>query len=230
MHAFPSFIPDQTMNQIERRWPTDEGPHGTQAPMGWSCERLGDGGVLLIGHSRFGDERGVFAETYNASRLAGFGVTEPFVQDNFSRSTVRGVVRGLHFQRPPFAQAKLVRVVRGSVFEVVVDIRKGSPGYGRAVWVTLTGDDALAVYVPVGFAHGFAVLEADTEVAYKVSAAYDRASEGGLRWDDPALAIAWPIGSSEAVLKAGDRAWPLLSDLDSPFVYGSGGGQGEERR
>lgn len=173
--------------------------------------------VLLIAPRRFGDARGFFMETYSAPTLASAGFRQPFVQDNHSMSAARGTVRGLHFQAPPHAQAKLLRVVRGAILDVAVDIRRGSPTYGRHVAVELSADNARQLLVPEGFAHGFQTLTEDAEVLYKVTALYAPAAEGGLLWSDPALGIDWPIPTAQAVVNARDAAWPALADFETPF-------------
>ena len=175
-------------------------------------------GVTLIRARRFADDRGWFEETFSGPRMAQLGLDHDFVQDNLSLSAAPGTVRGLHFQRPPHAQGKLVRCVTGAVHDVVVDLRDGSPTFGRALSVTLDADTGDQLYVPVGFAHGFMTLEPDTRVAYKVSAPYAPDAEGGLRWDDPALNVQWPQ-AGEPMLSDRDRAWPPLAGAGSPFVY-----------
>jgi dTDP-4-dehydrorhamnose 3,5-epimerase len=174
--------------------------------------------VKLIRMPRFADARGFFAETYHREKWRAAGLTQDFVQDNHSFSAAAFTLRGLHFQTPPFAQAKLVRVVRGAVLDVAVDLRRGSPTYGRHVALTLSDADGAQLLVPVGFAHGFLTLEPETEVVYKVSAHYAPAHDRGLLWSDPALAIAWPAPAEAIVLSDKDRAWPPLADLDSPFA------------
>ena len=151
------------------------------------------------------------------------GITVDFVQDNHSLSAVPGTVRGLHFQRPPHAQAKLLRVIRGAVFDVVVDLRHGSPNYGRHVTTTVAAANWNQIFVPVGFAHGFCTLEADTEVIYKVSDYYAPEAESGVLWNDPDLTIDWPFTAEKVVLSDRDRAWPPLRDLSRVFTYGEGG-------
>ncbi len=173
--------------------------------------------VLLIEPRKFGDERGFFSETYNAKVLAEAGFAHLFVQDNHSRSPAKGTVRGLHFQAPPFAQDKLLRVTRGAILDVAVDIRKGSPTYGVAVAVELSADKWNQLLVPKGFAHGFQTLTDDCDVLYKVTEFYAPQSEAGLLWNDPALNIAWP--GIEAFINDRDAAWPALAAFDSPFVY-----------
>jgi len=162
------------------------------------------------------DERGFFLERWNQRAFADLGLP-PFVQDNHSRSP-RGTLRGLHYQAPPHAQGKLVSVVHGRVFDVAVDLRSNAPTYGRWAGVTLDGDHPSALWIPPGFAHGFLVLSASADVLYKVTDDYAPASEGGLAWDDPELAIAWPLDPDQApTLSARDERWPNLSDLRSPF-------------
>jgi dTDP-4-dehydrorhamnose 3,5-epimerase len=180
-------------------------------------ERAAIPDVLIIRPKKHGDHRGFFSETFRASALREAGVDLDWVQDNHSFSAARGVVRGLHFQRHPKAQAKLLRVIRGAVFDVAVDIRKGSPTYGRHVAVELSAENWAQIYVPVGFAHGFCTLTENAEVLYKVSAEYGPAEEGGVLWNDPDLGIAWPIGAEQATLSPRDLEWPRFKDFDSPF-------------
>lgn len=174
-------------------------------------------GVLIITPKRHGDERGFFSETYNKAALADYGVRDEWVQDNHSRSTKRGTLRGLHFQAPPHGQAKLIRVTCGAIFDVAVDIRKGSPTYGKHVAVELSDSNWRQLYVPEGFAHGFCTLTDACEVQYKVSAPYAAAAEGGLDWADPMLAIGWPLPLDAMTANARDKSWPKLSDFKSPF-------------
>jgi dTDP-4-dehydrorhamnose 3,5-epimerase len=173
--------------------------------------------VKLIKPKIFRDERGFFSETYSKSALKAAGIDVEFVQDNHSLSRERGVVRGLHFQIPPRAQDKLVRVIRGSIFDVAVDIRRGSPTFGRHVAVVLSAENWWQLWVPKGFAHGFCTLEPNTEVVYKVTDLYAPECDKGITWDDPALAIAWPIASGTAIVSEKDRKHPRLSELESPF-------------
>ena len=173
--------------------------------------------VLVIRPTKHGDERGFFSETFRASLLKEQGIAHDWVQDNHSFSAARGVVRGLHFQRAPKAQAKLVRVACGAVLDVAVDIRKGSSSFGRHVAVELSAENWTQLYVPAGFAHGFCTLTENTEVLYKVSAEYAPELEGGVLWNDPDLGIAWPISHKAATLSARDREWPLFRDFVSPF-------------
>ena len=175
-------------------------------------------GVTLIRARRFVDDRGWFEEVWSAARLAALGVSDDFVQDNLSLSLAAGTVRGLHFQRPPQAQAKLVRCVTGAVQDVVVDLRDGSPTLGQALMIRLDAETGDQLYVPTGFAHGFITLSADTRVAYKVSTPYAPQAEGGLAWNDPALGLDG-FQVEGAVLSDRDRAWPPLAQVGAPFAY-----------
>jgi len=169
---------------------------------------------------RIGDDRGYFSEWYNARDLAAAGLDRRFVQDNVALSREPGTVRGLHFQTPPFAQAKLIGVLQGAAMDVVVDIRAGSPSFGRSVVVELSADLGNQIFVPEGFAHGICNRVADTLVSYKVTNFHDGPSDKGIAWDDPDLAIAWPFGAGTARLSERDRRWPRLRDLDPPaFRY-----------
>lgn len=174
-------------------------------------------GLLLVSPKKFGDERGFFSETYNKTILAEHGFHREFVQDNHSLSTEIGVVRGLHFQSPPFAQDKLVRVVRGAILDVAVDLRRSSPTYGQHVAVELSAANWRQLLVPAGFAHGFCTLEANTEVVYKVTNFYAPQNDHGILWRDPALGISWPVAADKAILSAKDQKQPLLSEIVSPF-------------
>jgi len=174
-------------------------------------------GVLQIAPPRFADARGFFSETYNSLTFREIGIGCDFIQDNHSMSRQRATVRGLHFQIPPSAQAKLVRVLRGAICDVAVDIRRASPTYGRSVAATLSAENGHQLFVPAGFAHGFCTLEPDTEVFYKVDAPYCREHERGLKWNDPALGIVWPIPDGEAVLIERDRLLPPLAELAAYF-------------
>lgn len=169
--------------------------------------------VKIIRPKKFGDNRGFFSETYSKRDLAQAGITLDFVQDNHSLSLAPGVVRGLHFQTPPFAQDKLVRVTRGAIFDVAVDLRRSSPTFGRHVSAVISAEEWNQILVPVGFAHGFCTLERNTEVIYKVTNYYSPAHDEGLHWHDPALAIDWPVRESEAVVSDKDKAQPRLSEL-----------------
>ena len=176
-------------------------------------------GVLEIKPRKFGDARGFFSETWSVAAMEAAGLDFHFVQDNHSYSAARGVVRGLHFQLPPMAQDKLVRVSRGSIFDVVVDIRKGSPTYGKWAGLTLSAAAWNQILVPKGFAHGFATLEDHTEVQYKVTAAYSPEHEKSVYFNDPDLAIDWPETPDEVQLSAKDRDAPPLRDLETGFTF-----------
>lgn len=173
--------------------------------------------VKLIVPVRHVDARGSFTETWSAAGFSGVGLDFAVVQENESLSRRRGTVRGLHFQAPPQAQAKLVRVLRGAVLDVAVDLRIGSRDFGRHVAVRLDAESGAALLVPEGFAHGFVTLEPETLVQYKVSRPYAPRCEGGVLWSDPALDIKWGIGPGEAILSDRDRNWPRLAALQSPF-------------
>lgn len=176
--------------------------------------------VKLLKPKRFADERGWFCETYNESQFLAAGIPVRFVQDNHSMSRGVGVLRGLHFQTPPRAQAKLVRCVRGRIFDVAVDVRRGSPTYGRWVAAELSAESGEQLFVPVGFAHGFLTLEPNTEVIYKVSDVYAPQCDGGIRWDDPTIGVRWPLANGAAPqLSPKDAALPPLTAFDSPFAY-----------
>jgi dTDP-4-dehydrorhamnose 3,5-epimerase len=175
-------------------------------------------GLLLIEPKRHGDHRGFFAETYSQRVYAGVDIYTSFVQDNHSLSSAVGTVRGLHFQTPPHAQAKLVRCGRGAIFDVAVDIRRGSPTYGHWAGYTLSAESGAQLYIPVGFAHGFATLEPDSEIIYKCSDYYTPETEGALRWDDPDIGINWPL-TGAPVLSEKDAVAPLLAGFNSPFTF-----------
>ena len=181
-------------------------------------ERLAIPDVILVTPKRFGDERGYFSETFRENDYAAAGITGPFVQDNHAYSTHAGVLRGLHYQRPPSAQAKLVRCTRGAIFDVAVDIRQGSKTFGKYVSAELSAENGAHLYIPVGFAHGYLTLTEHCDVLYKVSDYYSPEDEGGLAWDDPTLAIDWPMPKSEIRLSEKDRALDSLAALCSPFA------------
>lgn len=164
--------------------------------------------VRVLTPRRFEDSRGVFSEVFRRDAMTALGVTRDFVQDNHSVSRRRGTVRGLHYQIAPFAQDKLVRVVRGAIFDVAVDLRRHSPTFGRHVTCILSAAEWNQLLIPVGFAHGFCTLEPDTEVIYKVTAYYSAAHERGIRWDDPQLGIDWPVAPDVALLSEKDRQLP----------------------
>ncbi|RLA85081.1 MAG: dTDP-4-dehydrorhamnose 3,5-epimerase [Deltaproteobacteria bacterium] len=173
--------------------------------------------VVLIEPVVFSDERGFFMEVYKYSEFSAFGITERFLQDNHSRS-VKGVLRGLHYQNPPRAQGKLVRVLQGEIFDVAVDIRRGSPTYGKWVGVRLSSENRFMLYIPPGFAHGFCVLSDYAEVHYKVTDEYSPEHEAGIIWNDPEIGIDWPVESP--ILSERDSRWPRLSEAENRFVYG----------
>ena len=175
--------------------------------------------VKLIKPVRHVDSRGFFSEVFKESVLREHGIDIHFVQDNHSLSASKGVVRGLHFQIAPFAQAKLLRVTAGSIFDVAVVIRWGSPSFGRHVAAELSASDGNQIFIPEGFAHGYCTLEPDTEVIYKVSADYSPEHDRGLLWNDPTLGIAWPVSADEAVVSDRDRTHPVLSHLPRHFHY-----------
>lgn len=176
-------------------------------------------GLLEITPTRHGDERGFFSETWNSRALQAAGVDVDFVQDNQSLSAAAGTLRGLHFQTPPRAQTKLIRVLNGAIFDVVVDLRKGSPTFGEWLGLELSREKWNQLLVPAGFAHGFVTLAANTEVAYKVSDYYSPAHDRSVRFDDPAIGVEWPMKFSPFELSAKDRAAPLLADVDADFVF-----------
>jgi len=182
-------------------------------------ERLAVRDVLLLTPQRFADPRGFFSETWVQTRFADAGIEGPFVQDNHAKSTDRGVVRGLHLQIGPNAQGKLVRVVRGAIWDVAVDVRRGAPTYGKHAAAVLSAENWQQLWVPVGFLHGYCTLEPDTEVIYKVTAPYDRPAERGVIWNDPALALPWPISPDEALLSDKDLKLPTLAACDIWFTY-----------
>jgi dTDP-4-dehydrorhamnose 3,5-epimerase len=173
--------------------------------------------VMVLTPARFGDDRGWFSETFNAARMAGLGLDMVWVQDNHSMSAKAGTLRGLHYQSPPHAQDKLVRCSKGAVLDVAVDIRRGSPGYGKWVGVELTPENGRQLLVPKGFLHGFVTKAPDTEVQYKCSDVYAPDCDGAIRWNDPDLGIDW--GVSAPVLSAKDAAAPAFRDFTSPFTW-----------
>ena len=180
-------------------------------------ERLTIPDLILLTPPRFSDERGFFSEVFNVARFAEAGIDTPFIQDNQSLSRERGVVRGLHCQVAPHAQGKLVRCTRGAIWDVAVDARRGSPTFGQWAEAELSAENWAQLWVPPGFLHGFCTLEADTEVIYKVTAGYDRASERGVAWDDPNLALPWPVSVGDAVLSDKDRVLPRWADTPALF-------------
>ncbi len=175
--------------------------------------------VMLVTPARHGDERGFFSEVFRADLLFREGVAAEFVQDNHVRSTRRGVLRGLHYQAPPHAQGKLVRCTRGTILDVAVDIRHGSPTFGRHVAAELSAANWRQIWVPPGFAHGYVTLEAECEVLYKVTDYYAPSCDRGVAWDDPALAIDWSIVPEDLVLSDKDRLHPRLSEAEISFTF-----------
>lgn len=173
--------------------------------------------VKTILPKSFDDNRGYFSEIYNARLLAEAGIADTFVQDNLSRSTSVWTIRGLHFQRPPYAQAKLVRVNRGRILDVAVDLRRSSPTYGKHVTAELSDENRLQIYVPVGFAHAFCTLEPQTEVVYKVSSYYAPDADAGILWSDPDLRIDWPVTHQDVIISAKDARLPRLKDIETAF-------------
>lgn len=194
-------------------------PSPSSAMLKFSATSLANSDVLLIKSHRFQDARGYFAETYSESEFASFGIETHFVQDNHSMSTARGTVRGLHFQTPPYPQSKLVRVIKGAIFDVAVDLRKGSPLFGNWFGARLDADSGEQIFIPRGFAHGFCTLQPQTEVIYKVDNSYSAECESGLFWADPDISIDWPISDDEAILSDKDKKLPTLSQFRTPFAY-----------
>lgn len=172
-------------------------------------------GVVLVKPDVHADERGFLFESYNRDRYVKGGIAAVFTQDNHSLSVRKGVIRGMHFQVPPVAQNKLIRVTRGSIRDIVVDLRKGSPTFGKWLGFDLAAVNFRQLFVPAGFAHGFCTLEENTEVQYKVDNPYSPAHERGIRWNDPDIAIVWPV--KEPALSAKDGSLPYFGDLVSPF-------------
>jgi dTDP-4-dehydrorhamnose 3,5-epimerase len=175
--------------------------------------------VIRITPRRFQDARGWFSETWQRERYAAAGIDVDFVQDNHSYSRPAGTLRGIHFQTPPVAQAKLVRCLRGRIWDVAVDLRAGSPTYAKWVAAELTAEGGEQLFVPAGFGHAFLTLEPDTEVAYKVDAFYAPECDAGIAWDDPDLAIDWPLPGVAPELSDKDAKLPRLKDFTSPFAY-----------
>lgn len=181
-----------------------------------SFRRLEIPEIVLVEPAVFTDNRGYFMETYKHSEFAGWGVNDSFVQDNHSHSR-RGVLRGLHYQKPPAAQGKLIQVVRGTIFDVGVDIRRGSPTYGRWAGAVLSDENHHMIYIPPGFAHGFCILSEEADVLYKVTAEYSREHDRGILWSDPQIGIRWPIAAP--LLSDKDAELPPLAEADNDFTY-----------
>ncbi len=177
--------------------------------------------VKLIEPKVFDDNRGFFFESYSLRSFQEVGIDNQFVQDNFSLSKNAGIVRGLHFQIPPYAQAKLIRVIRGSIWDVAVDIRQGSPTYGKYVAVELTAKSIQALFIPKGFAHGFATLEPNTEIQYKTDGYYAPDHDSGILWNDSDLAIEWPVETDSVILSDKDAVLPGFKDIEEVFDYSS---------
>jgi len=173
--------------------------------------------VKIVTPKRRGDTRGFFSEVYNRTDWESAGLRFEFVQDNHSFSAAVGTLRGLHFQTPPFAQGKLIRVSRGRLLDVAVDIRRSSPTFGRHVAVELSAENWRQMLVPIGFAHGFMTLEPDTEVLYKTTAVYSPANDRGIAWDDPDIGVAWPLPAAGPTLSEKDRRWPRLREAQELF-------------
>jgi dTDP-4-dehydrorhamnose 3,5-epimerase len=191
---------------------------GIATSSGNQCaRRLRIEGPLLITSRCYRDKRGFFTESYNQRDFTALGVPDHFVQDNHSLSGPRGTIRGMHFQLRPHAQAKLVRVVRGSILDIAVDVRRSSPTFGQHVAVELSATNSCQLYVPVGFAHGFCTLEPETEVIYKVTDFYAPDLDRGIAWDDPDLALPWPVSAATAVLSEKDARAPRLRDILTCF-------------
>lgn len=176
--------------------------------------------VKIVTPVKHGDERGFFSEIFSKPILHEAGIALDLIQENFALSAQRNTVRGLHFQTPPFAQDKLIQVLRGAIYDVAVDLRRNSPWYGQFVSAEISADSWNQILVPAGFAHGMCTLEPDTQVLYRVTAPYAPDCDGGIRWDDPDIAIPWPTSAAEAVLSERDAQLPLLADFDTPFIYG----------
>jgi len=173
--------------------------------------------VKILKPKKFGDHRGFFSETYNKKILSELGIDMDFVQDNHSLSVEKGVIRGLHYQTPPFAQDKLVRVVHGAILDVAVDMRKSSPTFGKHITAVISADNWEQILVPAGFAHGFCTLEKNTEVIYKVTNYYAPEHDTGIRWNDPDLGIDWPFSENEAILSDKDKIQPFFSEATYYF-------------
>lgn len=174
---------------------------------------------VVVCPRRFEDSRGWFSETWNDARLQQTGISVDFCQDNQSLSRQKGTLRGLHFQAPPHAQAKLVRCLRGSIFDVAVDIRRASPTFGQWVGLELSADNGKQLFIPAGYAHGFVTLEPDCEIAYKVDDYYSAECDGGIAWNDPAIGIDWRLDGGLPILSDKDAALPVLADLAVEFSY-----------
>ena len=185
----------------------------------WHNKQMKAKGCILIKPTHHRDHRGFFAETYSRKKYLEYGIDVEFVQDNHSVSKELGTLRGLHFQAPPHAQAKIVRCGRGSIFDVCVDIRRGSPTYRRWQGFQLTPENGHQVYIPIGFAHGFMTLEPDSEIVYKCTDYYAPQTEASVLWNDPDIGISWPK-LDKLILSKKDADAPILQNFESPFIYG----------
>lgn len=203
-------VDGETLNDVWLNLPQDLGMEITETPLP---------GLLIFTPRRFGDDRGFFSEIYNPDKLKEYGIEVVLDRDNHSISSQPGTVRGLHFQGPPFPQVKIVRCASGSLFDVVVDIRKGSPTFGHWFGAELSAQNGRQLFVPIGFAHGFVTLSPDTEVQYKLSAGYAPECEGAIRWDDPDLGIDWPLANNEPTISAKDAVAPLFAEFETPFIW-----------
>jgi dTDP-4-dehydrorhamnose 3,5-epimerase len=204
----------QLFRSDDRSFPRIDGK-GARTRLDVRCLAIPD--VKLVRTPRFSDARGYFCETFQRADFAAQGIDHDFFQDNQSSSDRSGTVRGLHFQRPPFAQTKLVRVLRGRILDVAVDLRRSSPSFGSHVAAVLSGEVNEQLLVPAGFAHGFCTLEPDTVVFYKVDQVYSAAHDAGVNWADSKLGIEWPVATAEAILSDKDRVLPMLADLAPVF-------------
>lgn len=175
--------------------------------------------IKIVRPKRHGDDRGFFSEWYNRKALSAQGIAADFIQDNLALSVRKGTVRGLHFQSPPFAQTKLVGCVRGAVFDVAVDIRRGSPNFGRHVAVELSAANGWQLFIPAGFAHGYCTLEENSVLFYKVDAGYSPQHDAGVLWQDPDINVAWPVTQDAVQLSKKDMTLPRLKDLPPLFTY-----------
>ncbi len=185
--------------------------------MAWTFDETELPGVVVVTPPLFEDERGFFQETYNQRAFHANGIADPFVQDNHSWSRHAGTLRGIHFQIDPQAQAKLVRCIRGRAFDVAVDLRRSSPRFGRWAGVELSAGNHKLIYVPAGFGHAFVTLEDDTEILYRVSQHYSKDHDAAIRWNDPDIGVAWPVGEADVILSQKDTAAPLLRDARALF-------------
>lgn len=174
--------------------------------------------LMVISPVRFEDSRGWFSETWNAKKFSAIGVDQPFCQDNLSYSQLKGTLRGLHFQAPPFAQSKLVQCLQGRIFDVAVDVRRSSPTFGKWFGLELSAENGRQLFIPAGYAHAFVTLEDDCMVAYKVDAPYSASHDGGIAWNDPSIGIKWPL-DGEPILSAKDETLPRLANLTIDFPF-----------